>query len=185
MSRMLSSPTLSITRPRRMPTRNEPCWDLAVAASGTLAPARAGMHRDRCTTSQNGAQGLLQCPPRVSERRLRDTWSVSVSLGVAPTLAAGVFALMRTGRKAPEDGQTKRIAVKSPKPYTQRIGVCGSARCHKTRTTSQTPRLSPPSPPPHHRLFTQIERVMKINELSTITDDVIEAARSTLVIGIS
>ena len=35
------------------------------------------------------------------------------------------------------------------------------------------------------RLFTQIERVMKINELSTITDDVIEAARSTLVIGIS
>lgn len=34
------------------------------------------------------------------------------------------------------------------------------------------------------RLFTQIERVMKINELSTITDDVIEAARSTLVIGI-
>lgn len=35
------------------------------------------------------------------------------------------------------------------------------------------------------RLFTHVERVMKINELSTITDDVIEAARSTLVIGIS
>ncbi|MET3206258.1 UNVERIFIED_ORG: hypothetical protein ABIB21_003077 [Arthrobacter sp. UYEF13] len=35
------------------------------------------------------------------------------------------------------------------------------------------------------RLFTQIERVMKINKLSTITDDVIEATRSTLVIGIS
>lgn len=35
------------------------------------------------------------------------------------------------------------------------------------------------------RHFTQVERVMKINELSTITDDVIEAARSTLVIGIS
>jgi hypothetical protein len=34
------------------------------------------------------------------------------------------------------------------------------------------------------RLFTQVERVMKINGLSTITDDVIEAARSTLVIGI-
>lgn len=27
------------------------------------------------------------------------------------------------------------------------------------------------------RLFTQVERVMKINELSTITDTVIEAAR--------
>lgn len=35
------------------------------------------------------------------------------------------------------------------------------------------------------RLFTQMQRVMKINELSTITDDVVEAARSTLVIGIS
>ncbi|MGD7003781.1 AAA family ATPase [Corynebacterium halotolerans] len=35
------------------------------------------------------------------------------------------------------------------------------------------------------RLFTQMERVMKINELTTITDDVVEAARSTLVIGIT
>ncbi|MDZ4351776.1 AAA family ATPase [Pseudarthrobacter sp. J1738] len=35
------------------------------------------------------------------------------------------------------------------------------------------------------RLFIQVERVMKINELNTITDDVIEAARSTLVIGIT
>ncbi|TFH54453.1 AAA family ATPase [Glutamicibacter arilaitensis] len=34
------------------------------------------------------------------------------------------------------------------------------------------------------RLFAQMQRVMKINELDTITDDVVEAARSTLVIGI-
>lgn len=34
-----------------------------------------------------------------------------------------------------------------------------------------------------HRLFVQIERVLKINELRVITDDVVEAARSTLVIG--
>lgn len=33
------------------------------------------------------------------------------------------------------------------------------------------------------RLFKQIKRVLKINELNTITEDVIEAARSTLVIG--
>ncbi|MBG6191670.1 hypothetical protein IWX64_002637 [Arthrobacter sp. CAN_A212] len=30
-----------------------------------------------------------------------------------------------------------------------------------------------------------MDRIMKINELTTITDDVVEAARSTLVIGIS
>ena len=35
------------------------------------------------------------------------------------------------------------------------------------------------------RLFPQIERVLKINELDTITNDVIEAAASTLVIGVS
>lgn len=35
------------------------------------------------------------------------------------------------------------------------------------------------------RLFTQMHRVMKINELNTITDDVVEAARSTLVIGLT
>ena len=35
------------------------------------------------------------------------------------------------------------------------------------------------------RLFTQVERVMKINDLHTLTNDVVEAARSTLVIGTS
>lgn len=34
-----------------------------------------------------------------------------------------------------------------------------------------------------HRLFVQIERILKINEVSLVTDDVVEAARSTLVIG--
>lgn len=34
-----------------------------------------------------------------------------------------------------------------------------------------------------YRLFTQIERIMRINELAVITSDVVEAARSTLVIG--
>lgn len=33
------------------------------------------------------------------------------------------------------------------------------------------------------RLFTQIRRIMKINELQTVTNDVVEAAASTLVIG--
>ena len=32
-------------------------------------------------------------------------------------------------------------------------------------------------------LFTQIDRIMKINGLSVVTNDVIAAARSTLVIG--
>jgi len=34
-----------------------------------------------------------------------------------------------------------------------------------------------------HRLFVQIGRILKINDLSVITTDVVEAARSTLVIG--
>ena len=34
-----------------------------------------------------------------------------------------------------------------------------------------------------HRLFVQIERVLRINDLNVITNDVVEAARSTLVIG--
>ena len=34
-----------------------------------------------------------------------------------------------------------------------------------------------------HRLFVQIERILRINDLTVITSDVIEAARSTLVIG--
>ncbi|NRG47666.1 AAA family ATPase [Bacillus sp. CRN 9] len=34
------------------------------------------------------------------------------------------------------------------------------------------------------RLFTQIERILEINKLNTITTDVVEAARDSLVIGI-
>ncbi len=34
-----------------------------------------------------------------------------------------------------------------------------------------------------HRLFVQIERVLRINEMTLITDEVVNAARSTLVIG--
>src|SRR4029450_7180380 len=34
-----------------------------------------------------------------------------------------------------------------------------------------------------HRLFVQRERILRINELHVITEDVVEAARSTLVIG--
>lgn len=33
------------------------------------------------------------------------------------------------------------------------------------------------------RLFVQIERVLQINELKVISEDVVEAARSTLVVG--
>jgi DNA transposition AAA+ family ATPase len=36
-----------------------------------------------------------------------------------------------------------------------------------------------------HRLFVQIGRILKINSMSVITDDVVEAARSTLVIGVT
>lgn len=34
-----------------------------------------------------------------------------------------------------------------------------------------------------HRLFTQIERILEINNLTSITTEVVEAARTSLVIG--
>ncbi|MFM0069175.1 AAA family ATPase [Paraburkholderia aspalathi] len=36
-----------------------------------------------------------------------------------------------------------------------------------------------------HRLFVQIDRILRINDLQVITEDVVEAARSTLVIGVT
>ncbi len=36
-----------------------------------------------------------------------------------------------------------------------------------------------------HRLFVQIERILRLNELTVITEDVVEAAGSTLVIGVT
>lgn len=35
------------------------------------------------------------------------------------------------------------------------------------------------------RLFVQIERILRLNELTVITEDVVEAACSTLVIGVT
>lgn len=36
-----------------------------------------------------------------------------------------------------------------------------------------------------HRLFVQIERILRINDLHSVTEEVVEAARSTLVIGVT
>jgi len=35
-----------------------------------------------------------------------------------------------------------------------------------------------------HRLFSQMERILEINKLSTITTEVVETARDSLVIGV-
>lgn len=36
-----------------------------------------------------------------------------------------------------------------------------------------------------HCLFVQIDRILRLNEMTAITEDVVEAARSTLVIGVT
>lgn len=36
-----------------------------------------------------------------------------------------------------------------------------------------------------HRLFVQIERILRINGMNAITEEVVEAARSALVIGVT
>jgi hypothetical protein len=46
----------------------------------------------------------------------------------------------------------------------------------RARITSGTFRLI-------QRLFVQIQRILSINELTSVTSDVVEAARTTLVIG--
>src|SRR5699024_8937384 len=59
-----------------------------------------------------------------------------------------------------------------PDDFTDAQALAASARV----THGNSRLVDPP--------FTQRERRMKINELHTLTDDVVEAARSTLVIGI-
>jgi hypothetical protein len=56
------------------------------------------------------------------------------------------------------------------------IGLCYGAAASIARITGGIFRLL-------HRLFTQIERIIQINEPTVITNEVVEAARSALVIG--
>jgi hypothetical protein len=60
-----------------------------------------------------------------------------------------------------------------------------------TTWTSPTPKRSPLSPASSNgnfrlvqRLFAQIERILEINHLRTITAEVVQAAREPLVIGL-
>jgi len=65
----------------------------------------------------------------------------------------------------------RRGRTLDPEDYTDAQAIAAI-----TRTTRGNFRLL-------ERLLVQIERVMKINELNVVTSDVVEAARSTLVIG--
>ena len=57
--------------------------------------------------------------------------------------------------------------------------------CHEARAKHETGsrRITHGNFRLLHRPFVQIERILRINELSVITEDIVEAARSTLVIG--
>jgi len=52
-----------------------------------------------------------------------------------------------------------------------------------TQPIASIARITAGNGRPLHRLVVQIERILKINDLTFITDEVINAARSTLVIG--
>ncbi len=68
--------------------------------------------------------------------------------------------------------------------HWRKLGLkLGEAEFTDTRAIAAIARLTGGNFRLVQRLFVQIERVLKINELSAITDDVVEAARSTLVIG--
>jgi len=64
------------------------------------------------------------------------------------------------------------LASPQPDPRPRRLHRRPS---HRRRRTHHPRQL-----PPIHRLFTQVDRIMKINGLRTITLEVIEAARATL-----
>jgi DNA transposition AAA+ family ATPase len=63
---------------------------------------------------------------------------------------------------------------------------CGIFRdCRLAQAIASIARITGGNFRPLHRLFVQVERILKINQLTIITDDVVEAARSTFVVGVT
>jgi hypothetical protein len=113
--------------------------------------------------------------PRPYVATTEQVWALhdAVAEHLWPAILLGAFVGLRVA-----DVDFMRGIVK---PVQQRDGE--PLKSDNSRTPLPISRITRGNFRLVHRLFVQIERIMKINDMTVITSDVVETARSTLVTG--